>query len=954
MPLTPKESGGGSGLFPHLITQSALLEEGCASSGNVAETVTIALGFKPTAATIPPLNDMTGHYLLTIQKQGMTVRVWKQGTPLVDYTGSIGASYAEFLSNVLTAYSGSAEGKYSRLVIVEQLLTYNDFWTLTDKVTGLWIPKEIVVPTKTISKLIPHTEGASDVDPKLNARGYKDTIFDGNTSQSYAVTAVASGTTTVYASKAWAENKVVNKLKVYAASDYGIAYSATTLYLEGQKVDNSWETIESAEVGTPSAGGATIEVTSTKTTAYKAHRARIVQVSAGDLHISEIQFFEPEDITYGPGGCLLDFADAANLGADSAQEKTAPCYTDDLCNGGTAIASTAQSGYPASEAFDNIIGDTGMYPNCWWANGATNQWIGYDFGAGNAKDITRVQHQPYLYSPKRTKNYRIEYSDDGLTWQTAYTGLKADNDSTWEDSTFDSVGAHQYWRLYIVDTWDGSLILVQEVEMMEADGFTSPNDWTVTGTQSDDTPTDNLTTRAWPEPTIKKSSSVVDLLMREGEGEQRFISGTATSSGNYGGTLPAGGFTTDVNYVVNAWVSSTLLTGWLQYELPVAQVLTGYGIANSTSTNVLNSPKDFTFEGSNNGTDWTVLDTQVGITWGAMGERKDFAIASPGSYKYYRLNITDTQGNYRPGIGCLYGLRSSAVTGLEFQPDLVKIKAYNSAQSWNDYDSGRGVFKSLSTDTTGVEVSAGNTLTAFNADGYSLGDSAVVNGTGINFLDLCLKAGPEQGFEIVKYTGDGVAGRTVAHNLGKAPTFMIVKRLDAVGNWYTYHKALGAEHTTFLDLTDTSYNNPTYWNDKEPTSTQLTLGNAAGVNASGGEYLAYLFTDSDIFKAFSYIGNGLNAGPKVELGGKILHIPFWKNTAAATSWPVFNPLMNPVNEGKRILYADTNAAEEASNKIAMISSTGLTLTGSGQFVNGAGHLHVGLAILESTKYSNAF
>lgn len=57
----------------------------------------------------------------------------------------------------------------------------------------------------------------------------------------------------------------------------------------------------------------------------------------------------------------------------------------------------------------------------------------------------------------------------------------------------------------------------------------------------------------------------------------------------------------------------------------------------------------WTFEGSNNGSTWTVLDTRTAQTgWGAP-ETRTFTVASPGAaYRYYRLNITagNTAGNY--------------------------------------------------------------------------------------------------------------------------------------------------------------------------------------------------------------------------------------------------------------------------------------------------------------------
>lgn len=53
------------------------------------------------------------------------------------------------------------------------------------------------------------------------------------------------------------------------------------------------------------------------------------------------------------------------------------------------------------------------------------------------------------------------------------------------------------------------------------------------------------------------------------------------------------------------------------------------------------SPKNWTLEGSNNGTDWTVVDTRTNVTsWVDAGAI--FAFSNSTAYSYYRINITAT------------------------------------------------------------------------------------------------------------------------------------------------------------------------------------------------------------------------------------------------------------------------------------------------------------------------
>jgi hypothetical protein len=68
--------------------------------------------------------------------------------------------------------------------------------------------------------------------------------------------------------------------------------------------------------------------------------------------------------------------------------------------------------------------------------------------------------------------------------------------------------------------------------------------------------------------------------------------------------------------------------------------------ALSSSGNHTYAPKDWTFEGSNDGTIWTVLDTQVNQTWTAISIEKEYIIevSKVNKYKIYRLNWTANNG----------------------------------------------------------------------------------------------------------------------------------------------------------------------------------------------------------------------------------------------------------------------------------------------------------------------
>ena len=115
---------------------------------------------------------------------------------------------------------------------------------------------------------------------------------------------------------------------------------------------------------------------------------------------------------------------------------------------------------------------------------------------------------------------------------------------------------------------------------------------------------------------------------------------TVTDGGNLG-TGYEGWRAFDNNSNTRWGVAATF--GMLSVKLSAAKIIAGYSIRARNDTYLIDSPKSWTLEGSNNGTDWTVLDTQAGVTAWSMNERKEFAISSPAAHLYYRLTISSNQ-----------------------------------------------------------------------------------------------------------------------------------------------------------------------------------------------------------------------------------------------------------------------------------------------------------------------
>ena len=217
-------------------------------------------------------------------------------------------------------------------------------------------------------------------------------------------------------------------------------------------------------------------------------------------------------------------------------------------------------------------------------------------------------------------------------------------------------------------------------------------------------------------------------------------------------------------------------------------------------------------------------------------------------------------------------------------------------------------------------------------------------------------------FDVVTYTGDYVAGRTISHNLGSVPAMIIVKATDISYGWAVYHKDLNGgtnpeDYYIQLNTTAAEVNNSSgaqFWG-AAPTSTEFTVGSNPNTNRSGYNYVAYLFAhndgdgefgpdaDADIIKCGSYTGTG-SAGNFIDLGFE----PQWlmiKRTDAAASWEMLDIMrgMPTGGEGSYLRANSTNAEATSSNHSVTPSPTGFTIDSTSN-INGNGDSFIYIAI----------
>jgi hypothetical protein len=250
-------------------------------------------------------------------------------------------------------------------------------------------------------------------------------------------------------------------------------------------------------------------------------------------------------------------------------------------------------------------------------------------------------------------------------------------------------------------------------------------------------------------------------------------------------------------------------------------------------------------------------------------------------------------------------------------------------------DTERGAGKIIESNNNNAEFTSTARVDSFLSDGFKVGtDNATNQGTS-GLTSICswtFRKAPGF-FDVVTWTGNGTAGRTVAHDLGSVPGCIMIKCLSHAEAWVVFHRSLGATTALRLNLTQAKQDETFWFNDTAPTSSEFTLGNSGSVNDPGRTYVAYLFAhddqsfgedeDESIIKCGTFTTDGSYNGT-VTLGWE----PQWvmvKNSSATGGWFIHDVMRGaPVSGDNNWLYANTNGAETTSSVAIRPNPTGFT------------------------------
>jgi hypothetical protein len=275
----------------------------------------------------------------------------------------------------------------------------------------------------------------------------------------------------------------------------------------------------------------------------------------------------------------------------------------------------------------------------------------------------------------------------------------------------------------------------------------------------------------------------------------------------------------------------------------------------------------------------------------------------------------------------------------------------NATDNWAFIDRLRGATASTNTDGTPQKRIKSTSTNAEDSPtypyAYNWWNTGLVQGYGLagaSQIYYTLRRAPGF-FDEVCYTGTGVLGRTVAHNLGVAPEMMIFKRRSTANDWGVYHSALGNTKLIYLNYNLAPYTSPNWWNSTTPTASVFTVGDQNENNTNGSTYVGYLFASCPgVSKVGSYTGTGAlqTVNCAFTTGARFVLI---KRTDTTGDWYVWDSARGISSGTDPYLLLNDVSAEVTGTNYVDTDTTGFKVTAAAPAgINANGGSYIFLAI----------
>ncbi len=364
-----------------------------------------------------------------------------------------------------------------------------------------------------------------------------------------------------------------------------------------------------------------------------------------------------------------------------------------------------------------------------------------------------------------------------------------------------------------------------------------------------------------------------------------------------------------INFTNTGWISTTQVTQ-LGYQFDTPKNIQRYSWYTNSSTN--GRPRNWTFEGSNDGVNWVTLHTVASHPNSSPYFSPN--ISNPSSYTYYRINISATQ------------------TGTITQIDYLDMT--ESTDTSNGYGINGQFISSVNRNITctgfGIvrpSFHTGGTLVNINGNGTTTNiTSNIVQYTNVQvtYLGIVTVGG---GNNILNVTGD-VYIDSVATTLARGrciSSTIASNTINVIGNIYST-SADGdmaiITHSNILNITGNVYNYSTATN----TANRIIGGNTVtskhnitgNIIVNGPTNTGFCFTTGELSLTGNFIGvNGI--------------FPFAVNRLQISPSISISFQMQATNNANRFLYTSaqsTGQADESNVRLGIIYGPNNDYTGT--------------------------
>lgn len=290
------------------------------------------------------------------------------------------------------------------------------------------------------------------------------------------------------------------------------------------------------------------------------------------------------------------------------------------------------------------------------------------------------------------------------------------------------------------------------------------------------------------------------------------------------------------------------------------------------------------------------------------------------------------------------GAARTIMTGVDSgEGALVWVKQRNATRSHFLVDTIRGDNNYLQTDTTAPQATF-PTISNFTSSGYGLSNDVSVNGAAQSYVGWQFRRA-EKFFDIVQFTGDGVTNRQIGHSLGGSPGMIFVRNTNTVRDLIVYQNSVVPGNVMTLNSTNAA-SSAAYFPAVTSSSFSVNGGIGSGVNATGQNYIAYLFahdpSPEGLIQCGSFVGNGSATGPVVNLGWRPQYLLIKRATGGIGAWYLIDAARNV----GRFLAANSSTAEVVIPVVSFLPS-GFQIIETDASVNASGSEYIYMAIREA-------